>query len=96
MIPWVSGSIGRFPLLIVHVGSNLLEESIECLRWFDANGFTEFRSREESPLEQVSLHMISVEDLDGLAVEPINKFPEGLVVSLDDSLEGCFSLWMST
>ena len=95
MIPGVPGSVGRFPLLIVHVGPSLLEESIDYLRGFDANNFSELRAREESPLEQVSLHMIGAGDLNGLAVEPINKLPEGLTVSLDDGLEGCLSLWMS-
>ena len=40
--------------------------------------------------------MIDAGDLDGLIVEKINKLPEGLVVSLDDGLEGCLSLRMST
>ena len=75
MIPWVPSSIGRFPLLIVHIGPNLFEESIECLWWFDANDFSELRAREESPLEQVSLHMIGAGDLDGLSVESINEIP---------------------
>ena len=95
MIPGVPGSVGGFPLLIFHVGSSLLEEGIECPQWSDANEFSELSAREEAPLEQVSLYMIGSGDLDGLAVEPINKFPDGLVVSLDDSLEGCFNLWMS-
>ena len=96
MIPGVPGSVGCFPLLRVHIGSGFFEEGIERPRWFDANGFPELRAREESPLKQVSLHIINAGDLDGLAVEPINKFPEGLVVSLDDGLEDCFSFWMST
>ena len=96
MIPGVPGSIGRFPLLVVHVCYGFLEEGIECPGWFDANDLSEFRVREESPLEKVSLHMIGVGDLDGLPVEPINKFHQGLVVCLDDSLEGCFSIWVPT
>ena len=96
MIPLVPGSICRFPLLIIHIGPSLFKENIECLRWFNANEFSELHAREESPLEQAFLHMIGAGDLNGLMVEPINKLPEGLVASLDDGLEGCLSLRVST
>ena len=39
--------------------------------------------------------MVGAQDLNGLAVEPINEFPEGFVASLDNSLEGGLSLRMS-
>ena len=96
MIPLVPGSICRFPLLIIHIGPSLFKENIECLRWFNANEFSELHAREESPLEQVSLHVIDARDLNGLAVELINKLHEGFVASLDDSLKGGLNLRVST
>ena len=86
--PRILGSVGRFSLLVVHVDSGFLEEGIEYLGWFDAYGLSEFRAREDSPLEQVSLHVIVTGDLDGLPIAPVNKFPQGLMVSWDDGLEG--------
>ena len=48
----VSGSVGRFSLLVVHVGSGLFEEGIKCSGWFDAYGLSEFRAWEE-PLSSI-------------------------------------------
>ena len=95
-VPWVVSFLGCFPLLVVHVGPSLFEESIECPGWFDANGLPELRAQEESPLEQILFHVIGTEDLDGLAVETIYKLLEGLVASLDDNFESNLRIWMST
>ena len=95
-IPWVTAFVGRFPLLVVHIGPSFFEESIESPGWFDTDGFPELCAREESSLEQIYLHVIGTEDLNGLAVEPIYVLHEGFVVSLDDSLVGGLSLLMST
>ena len=92
MISGISSSFGRFSLLVVHIGSGLLEEGIECLGWLDAYSLSEFHAREESPLEQVPLYMVPAGDLDGLPVEAVNEFSQGLIVFLDDGLECCFDL----
>ena len=67
-IPGVSGSVGRFSLLVVHVGSSFLEEGVERSGWFDAHSFPEFSAGEEPPLQQVSLHMVRAVDLYGFPV----------------------------
>ena len=92
----VSGSVGRFSLLVVHVGPGLFEEGIKRPGWFDAHGFSEFGAREEPPLQQVSLHMVRAGDLDGFPVEAVNEFSQGLIVFLDDGLERCFGLRVSS
>ena len=94
-ISGVSGSIDCFPFLVVHVGSGLLEKGIKRSGWFDAYGFSEFGVGEETPIQQVSLHMVRAEDLDGFPVEAVNEFPQGLIVLLDDGLERRFGLRMS-
>ena len=91
----VLGSVVHFSLLVVHIGPGILEEGIKRPGWFDTYGFSEFGAREEPPLEQVSFHVVRAKDLDGLSVEPVNEFPQGLIMSLDDGLEGCFGLWVS-
>ena len=63
---------------------------------FNANDLSEFSARKESPLKQVSFHVIDTRDLNGLTVEPINVFHEGLVAPLGDFLKGGLSLQMST
>ena len=91
----VSGSVGRFSFLVVHVGSGLLEEGIKHSGRFDAHGFSELGVGEETPLQQVSLHMVPIGDLDGFPVEAVNKLSQGLIVLLDDGLESHLGLWVS-
>ena len=93
--PGVTGSIGRFPFLVVHVGPGLLEESIERSGWFDAHCFSELHVGEESHLQQVSFHVVRAGDLDGFTIEAVDEFSQGFILSLDDSLERRFGLWMS-
>ena len=56
----------------------------------------EFGAGEEPPLEQVTLHMVRAGDLDGFPIEAINEFSQGLIVLLDDGLERCFGLRVSS
>ena len=62
---------------------------------FGAHRLSEFCVGEEPPLQQVSLHMVRAGDLYGFAIEAIDKFSQGFILSLDDGLECCLGLWVS-
>ena len=96
LVPGIPSRVGRFFLFMLNVGLGLEEESVQGGRSFDANGFGEITAWAKASFEQILLHVVGRGNLDGFLVEPLDVSSERFFLSLNDGLEGGFSLWSAS